>query len=77
MCGRFGGNSIDILPENFMWAGSDAVAGTCSILALEKPPMSASDIVLHIVMVSGSVKSRRWYGVMGIRMDSRVVARDG
>jgi len=65
---------VEIEPWNRACTGSVEVPDTWSSKALEKPPMPASDIVLHSGIVSRLEKSRRVYGVVGVRMPSKLMA---
>ena len=60
--GSFRGSSRDIDPCQRAWGGSFPDLGTKSKFDLEKPPSSASDIVLQSGMVSGLLKSTNGRG---------------
>lgn len=76
--GRFEGRSVEILPWKralpFLFSESDGVeeaeGGTYSKFALEKPPISASDMTLHESIDSGSWKVVSTYGAVGLRVAS-------
>jgi len=61
---------MEMLPWKRACAGSIEVEGMCSRDAREKPPVLASDMILHAEMVAGSEKSRSWKGAVGVRRPS-------
>lgn len=61
-------------PWKCAWEGSDAVCGTKSSSAFDKPPISASDMVLHSVTELGSEKVMRGNGRFCNRTVSNLMA---
>lgn len=65
---------MEMFPWKRAWAGSEALGGTWSRATVEKPPRSASDMILHDWTVEGLPKSRSLYGPVGVLMASNVKA---